>query len=335
MQKSDLTMVRRKNRILIKKCLIDGKAATKHDLAMETGLSIATCNTLLNEMAQSGEILELECIKSGGGRPSKEYCLNMDYRHVLWICLISAKSRKEMIYGVGNLAGDILWKKNKRMDRIGLEEILDVIEQVFYEDERIGVISVGIPGVFAQGRIEICDLPELAGVRLEEVLEKRFQLAVIIENDMNAAAYGYYRSKHIKDDEAESLAVISCYEDMYPGCGLIVDGKIIRGNTNFAGELSYLPFGDNRDVLNDRLKREKEQIRIVGHMAASLSAVVNPSSIFLMEGVIRSEWVDQIIQECHRYIPREHMPQIKATDRIEEYYIFGMLCLGREKMDKN
>lgn len=335
MQKNDLTMVRKRNRILIKKCLMDGKAGTKHDLAVETGLSVATCNTLLNEMSKSGEITELEYVKSSGGRPSKEYCLNMDYRHVLWICLISSRNRKETVYGAADLAGTILWKKQERMDKINLEKILEIIEQALCGDEKIGVVSVGIPGVFAQGRIEICDLPELVGVRLEEVLEKRFHLAVIIENDMNAAAYGYYRSKHVKDDGAESLAVVSCYEDMYPGCGLIVDGKIIRGNSNFAGELSYLPFGENREALNDNLKKEEEQIRIVGHMAASLSAIVNPSAIFLMEGVIRREWVEGIVQECRKYIPQEHMPQIKATDQIEEYYRFGMLCLGREKLDKD
>ncbi len=334
MQKSDLTVVRKRNRILIKKYLMDGRAATKHDLAMETGLSVATCNTLLNEMAKSKEIEELASTKSSGGRPSKEYRLNMEYRHILWMCLISAKGRKEVVCGANNLAGEILWQKQKKMEQIGAEEVLEIAQWMLKEEKKAGVLSVGIPGVFAQEAIQICDLPELIGVRLKEILEERLQLEVVIENDMNAAAYGYYRSRHIKDDGEESLAVISCYEDMYPGCGLIADGRIIRGNTNFAGELSYLPFGCGREDLNDRIKEEQGQIEIVGRMAASLSVLVNPSSIYLMEGVIRREWLAQIEQECRRYIPQEHMPQIRVTDQIESYYIYGMFCLGREYMDR-
>jgi predicted NBD/HSP70 family sugar kinase len=39
------------------------------------------------------------------------------------------------------------------------------------------------------------------------------------------------------------LHVIKFPKDNFPGAGFIVDGHLLKGNTKFAGEVSFLPFG--------------------------------------------------------------------------------------------
>lgn len=45
---------------LVKDALKSLESGTKNTVAQMTGLSIATCNTILNELAESGEILKLK-----------------------------------------------------------------------------------------------------------------------------------------------------------------------------------------------------------------------------------------------------------------------------------
>ena len=86
-------------------------------------------------------------------------------------------------------------------------------------------------------------------------MTNKFGKHVVIENDMNLIAYGFYQAGEY--EESTSIAVVSFFKDNWPGSGIIVDGHIIHGNTNFAGEVSYLPFGCTHDEQKEILKDRK------------------------------------------------------------------------------
>lgn len=52
---------------------------TKQFLAEKTGLSLATCGTLVTELVKTGEVLESARSASGGGRPPRLYTYNNTY----------------------------------------------------------------------------------------------------------------------------------------------------------------------------------------------------------------------------------------------------------------
>lgn len=62
--------IRQWNKERIRDAVQKHKTCTKADIAHETGLSMATCSTALNEMLESNEILKVDQIGAGIGRPS-------------------------------------------------------------------------------------------------------------------------------------------------------------------------------------------------------------------------------------------------------------------------
>lgn len=47
----DTADIKRENKSQIRKLLISGNSYTKQQVSLQTGLSVASCNTYLNEMA--------------------------------------------------------------------------------------------------------------------------------------------------------------------------------------------------------------------------------------------------------------------------------------------
>ena len=62
--------VKRINVELVKNTLRSTGVGTKSSIANLTRLSVATCGTILNELLQTGEIIDLGPDESSGGRPA-------------------------------------------------------------------------------------------------------------------------------------------------------------------------------------------------------------------------------------------------------------------------
>ena len=73
------------------------------------------------------------------------------------------------------------------------------------------------------------------GFNLKSYLENRYQTEVKIEDDANCGALGeYYYSKN---RSLENLLYISLGTGI--GCGIIINGKLFKGDHGFAGELGH------------------------------------------------------------------------------------------------
>lgn len=66
-----------------------------------------------------------------------------------------------------------------------------------------------------------------------------------IENDVRAAALGAYLEMRRQDDTVSSLAYISIGTGL--AAGLVVDGRILKGRHNLAGEIGHVPLRGSDD----------------------------------------------------------------------------------------
>lgn len=66
--------VKRINQELIKEALKAMKQGTKAAVASVTGLSIATCGNILNELVETGEVIETELEASSGDARQGVFC---------------------------------------------------------------------------------------------------------------------------------------------------------------------------------------------------------------------------------------------------------------------
>ena len=75
--------IKKENQRRIWEILRDGLPHTKQEAARITGLSPATCNTILNELKQEGQVLGEKKRSGEVGRASVAYILNRDYENFL------------------------------------------------------------------------------------------------------------------------------------------------------------------------------------------------------------------------------------------------------------
>ena len=86
--------------------------------------------------------------------------------------------------------------------------------------------------------IIFCLAPNLnwRNINLKEVLEERYNLPIIIENEANAGAYGEKNFGAGKDFEN----VIYVSAGIGIGVGLILNDSLYKGSNGFSGELGHM-----------------------------------------------------------------------------------------------
>lgn len=102
--------------------------------------------------------------------------------------------------------------------------------------------GVGVPGLvnFEEGLIyNLTNVPGWKNVRLRDVLKKKLAIPVFVDNDVNIAALGEYKFGGHKSTNIVFVALGTGV-----GGGLVIDGKIYRGNSFSAGELGHIVIDD-------------------------------------------------------------------------------------------
>ena len=330
---SNTTQVKRYNVAIVKNALKALSGGTKTTIARITGLSIATCNTILNELEVTGEILEVTNECSNLGRPAKLYRFNNNYSYICCIYIRYENMQKILTYSVVDLLGNIIKEKSMVKILIDYGEIENLFQELIDEYENIHAIGIGIPGVVNKHNvIDICDIEELVNCDLGGRLKEKFGMDVVVENDMNLVAYGIYQQGEYEVDT--SIAVVAFYKDNWAGSGIIVDGHIIRGNTNFAGEVSYLPLGCSRNQQKELLNSREGIIQNVAKTLCSLIAIINPRIIVMTGTTLVDDMLGGISSLINEIIPEKHRPQIILENNVQEYYLKGLSSMTLEYLNK-
>ncbi|MDH6442228.1 putative NBD/HSP70 family sugar kinase [Paenibacillus sp. PastF-4] len=322
--------VKKINQELIKQALKSMKEGTKSTIASATGLSIATCGNILNELLETGEVIETELEASNGGRPARRFIYNADFSYIACIYAKIEDGQKSITYAVTNSVGDRVdhgWMELEYVDAAAIDHLLDMLIQQY---NNIKAVGIGIPGLAHQGVINICDIKELINAPLESLLREKYELEVTIENDMNLTVYGFYKQQDYEEDK--TIVVVTFIKGAFPGAGMMIDGHIHKGNTRFAGEVSFLPFGISREQQLSSLDHTDTFIPLAAHTISSLIAIINPETIALTGEQVKQENVRPIYQRCLEVIPEEHMPHLIVLDQPDDHYMNGLIAITLESL---
>ncbi|HWR09054.1 ROK family protein, partial [Sporomusa sp.] len=183
--------------------------------------------------------------------------------------------------------------------------------------------------IIHRGVIGAGDIKELIDLPLATWLKAKYNLQITVENDMNLTSYGFYKKQNY--DEDKTIAVVIFPQDNCSGAGIIVDGHIIRGNTNFAGEVSYLPFDHSQEQIK-QINSADVYFPLMVKTIASIIAIINPETIVITGGLIRLDMMEDIYNACETIIPHEHMPQIIIQENMQGDYINGLISITLERL---
>ncbi len=119
-----------------------------------------------------------------------------------------------------------------------LEEVIEQAKRETGGGERLTSMGIAVPGPIDVRRGVVLDTPNI-GVRdfhLAELLQDRFGVSVLLENDVNAGLWGEY----IAGAARGFSHVVGLFPGTGIGGGLVLDGRLYRGKQGAAGELGHM-----------------------------------------------------------------------------------------------
>ena len=100
----------------------------------------------------------------------------------------------------------------------------------------IGISTAGMVSDSGQIVGSTGNIPGWQGTKVKAILQKKYRLPVIVENDANAAAYAEYQIGSAKG--ANPLLMITLGTGV--GGGVVVNGKLVRGAHFAGGEIGHI-----------------------------------------------------------------------------------------------
>lgn len=303
---------------------------TKNDLANLSGLSVATCGNILRDMVETEEAYEIEQAKSTGGRPAKTYLLNKDFHHLAALYARRENRQLTLTYQVTNLIGEIISEQTKALDDITIDLLSRSIDQVLSTHPSIHSFAIGLPGVIRDGYVSSCDIVSLGGIELRDHLTSRYDLDFVVENDVNATVLGFYN--RLQDNKNQSTVYIYYPSSDCLGSGIIINGQILYGKSNYAGEAGFLPFSDYNGTSD--LAKDNPSL-FAAQAAKTLMAyicIINPDNMVISGYNISAEIVATIKDELNKLCAQEHQPHLHFEADIKESYLLGLRKLAMDQL---
>lgn len=313
-------LIKDENLKVLRRVLRKEREATKPQLAEKTGLSVVTIQSLIKTLVENGEVLEGEMVYPKLGRPAITYRFHERARLALIIFMYEKNGKDTAVCEVCDLYGSSVERTEKRLKDVSKQSYDDMIEEMLEKYPEIMIIALGLPVVERDGMILASDYPRLLRVNLADYLAEKFQRRVLIENDVNAAVFGY-----AMQEEKECIAGIYMPLKYPPGAGICLNGKVQRGRNGLAGEIRLLPSA----IDWERFTYEKESVEeyLLQTMKA-LFCFYNPDKLVLYSETIDESLFGKLEQMCGSRIEKLLIPEMEIKKELKEDFEAGMIQIA-------
>ena len=227
----DTADIKRENKSQIRKLLISGNSYTKQQVSLQTGLSVASCNTYLNEMAITGEVIGEKQKLNDVGRNAVVYKLNENFESILCIYFELIQGIKSITTAVFSPIGRLLHKQTVSNEVLDSSAVIQTVSNIMEQFPNVSQIMVGTPSIAENGVIRHSDIEELEDVPLKSVLEERF----------------------------------------LPGTATVHKGVLLTGKNLFAGMVGFMDYGISQEQQIKKLQRPTAEPFIIKAAIALIS----------------------------------------------------------------
>ncbi len=319
------------NQSIIRNIFMRRTALTCAEISAETGISITTVRSIMNEMLARGELVSLGLCESSGGRRSEQFIINDDCYEGISVCI----TQYDIYVSVVNIHAEI--KETQKIPIKGCYQgLADILITVLKEriNEKTRAVGIGVPGIVSSNGfiqklgVEVLNTIDFLPPLKQYIDQAQYALPIIVENDLRASTLGF--AKEIQNDS--TVAFINFWFKDWCNqisAGFVEKYSIIHGMGNFAGELGLMPFDDTndfREALNNR-RNEEEGMEIIAKLLSWVCCTINPQHIMLCSG---SEFFidpDAIKEHVAKQLPAAMMPKISVGSHYKNYFIAGMASL--------
>ena len=226
--------------------IVQNGPISRASIAKQTGLSKQTISEIVRQLELDGWVQETGRTSGHIGRTAVTYELIPDAAFIAAVDLGGTKVR----VAIADLACQVFAEEVAPTDKRGGQFVVDQIAELCLmaashnniPRDRIRIAVVGAPGAPEESTGRILLAPNIHGLdamNVRAALETALGMSVTLENDVNLCVIG--ENWLGQGQGIDDLAYIAVGTGI--GGGLMVGGQLVRGVSNAAGELAFLPFG--------------------------------------------------------------------------------------------
>jgi len=216
-------------------------------LAKHLGVSASTAGVRVQALIDHGYLWETEDGLPHRGRRPRRLTLRPDFGEVIAVDLGSHHATVAMFGTRGNNLRDLV------VTNLRIEEGPDVVlKRIHYEirrqmdpPKRLLGITVGVPGPVDTKEGWVVSPSRMPGWHMVDVVAELskygYPVPILVDNDANLMALGEHEA-----DPVDHMVFVKAGTGI--GCGVIASGRLHRGSTGAAGDISHLPVPGREDV---------------------------------------------------------------------------------------
>ena len=230
--------------------LFSNKDLSRAHISRVSGLSKQTISSVMADLENAHLVEETGITEGGIGRRAQTYRLSPRAGFAVGIDLGGTNFRSGLVDFSGNILGELSIETPHSSVGELLEIMSQTISQLFEKANvsmsELAQIVIGIPGAVNPVDGVISNAPNLEYLNnlvLRNLIQAKFNVSTLVENDVNVAALG-----ELEKSKTEDFGFIAIGTGV--GMGLILEGELRRGFSGGAGEIGYLPLGENVDQLS-------------------------------------------------------------------------------------
>jgi N-acetylglucosamine repressor len=248
MKKATHQQTKQHNRDLVLQTIFARDSISRAEVARVTHLTRTTVSDVVNGLLTEGLVEEVGRGESIGGKSPILLSIVADSRYLIGLNLAQDK----FIGAVVNLRGEIKEIVEAPVhDDNGenaLQLVYQILDQLTHKKLKpIVGIGVGTPGLVntREGIVINAVNLEWQNLPLGQLLEKKYELPVLVLNDSQAAAIGeyVYGGGHVPD---ENLIVVNVVRGI--GAGILINGRLFQGDGGGAGEIGHIVVQENGEL---------------------------------------------------------------------------------------
>lgn len=246
--KADRKLMREINNMQVLQRIRAQEPISRPQLAEQTGLGLSTIGNIVTELLDNRLIREVGEGDSSGGRRPGLLSINESARYTFgvkigagraWVSLFDLRARPlettELAFRKEDAPSIVVGLIAKRVD--GMRKA-----------HRLAKRSILGLGISTSGLIDpqtgVCRYSPILGWRdvpIRAVLEQLLKMDVIVENDVNAFAYGFL----LQESSAETQNLVCITTGPGVGAGIILNRRLYRGSCGGAGEFGHMTIDRN------------------------------------------------------------------------------------------
>lgn len=213
------------------------KATTRAELARITGLTRAAVSSLVGELIDQGLLREVGQAASAGGKPPTLLALNAAGRDIVTLDLGHRPFQGAVVDLGGHIRARLDADNRDVTGDAAIDGALELIARLMELTEApVLGIGIGTPGIVeASGMVLEATNLDWHRVHLGQAVAERFGLPASIANDAQMGALAELR-RH--PGSGDNVIVVKLGRGV--GAGVVLDGRLHRGENSAAGEIGHV-----------------------------------------------------------------------------------------------